>query len=52
MFMIQIISVSFHPFNEVQEISDTPLDIKHDFKGKGKGKHIALNQSSSQIKET
>jgi hypothetical protein len=52
MFMIKIISLSFHAFKEVQEISNTPPDIKHDLKGKGKGKGKALNQSSSQIKET
>jgi len=52
MFMIKIISLSFHAFKEVQEISDTPPNIKHDLKGKGKGKLKALNQSSSQIKET
>ncbi len=49
-FMIIIISLSFHAFKKVQEISNTPSDIKHDLKGKGK--HKALNQSSSQIKET
>jgi hypothetical protein len=38
MFMIKIISLSFHAFKEVQEISDTPPNIKHDLKGKGKGK--------------
>jgi hypothetical protein len=52
MFMIKIISLSFHAFKEVQEISDTPPNIKHDLKGKGKGKLKALNQSSSQNKET
>jgi len=46
MFMIKIISLSFHAFKEVQKISDTTLDIKHDLKGKGKKK--ALNKSSSQ----
>jgi hypothetical protein len=50
MFMIKIISLSFHAFKEVQEINDTPLDIKHDLKGEGRQK--TLNQSSSQIKET
>jgi hypothetical protein len=48
MLMIKIISLSFHAFKEVQEISNTPPYIKHDLKGKQK----ALNQSSSQIKET
>ncbi len=49
--MIKIISLSFHAFKEVQEINDTPPDIKHDLKGKGKGKQKAY-LSSSQIKET
>jgi hypothetical protein len=48
--MIKTISLSFHAFKEVQEISNTPPGIKHDLKGKGKQK--ALNQSSSQIEET
>ncbi len=52
MFMIKIISFSFHAFKEVQEINHTPPNIKHDLKGKGKGKQKALNQSSSQVKET
>jgi len=47
MFMIKIISLSFHAFKEVQEISNTPPDIRHDLKGKGKGKQKALDQSSS-----
>jgi hypothetical protein len=45
MFMIKIISLSFHAFKEVQEISNTPPDIRHDLKGKGKGKQKALDQS-------
>jgi len=43
MFMIKIISLSFHAFKEIQEISHTPPDIKHDLKGKGKGKQKTLN---------
>jgi hypothetical protein len=52
MFMIKIISLSFQAFKEVQESNDTPPNIKHDLKGKGKGKQKTLNQSSSQIKGT
>jgi hypothetical protein len=44
--MIKIILLSFHAFKEVQEISHTPPNIRHDLKGKGKGKQKALDQSS------
>jgi len=30
--MIKIISLSFHAFKEVQEISNTPPNIRHDLK--------------------
>jgi hypothetical protein len=43
--MIEVISVSFHTLEKVQEISDTL--VKHDSKKKGKKQRKALDQSFS-----